>query len=103
VLWANTHVAALHAETRAANAADFGGDADAVPRRALTMGMAASLRARRILVLATGPAKAAAVAAMAAGPLTTALPASWLQVHGAVEVLLDPAAAAVLAPATPPR
>ena len=57
--------------------------------------MAAILRARRILVLATGTAKAAAVAAMTAGPLTTTLPASWLQVHGAVDVLLDPAAAAL--------
>ena len=35
---------------------------------------------------------------MTDGPLTTALPASWLQVHPAVEVLLDPAAAAALAP-----
>ncbi len=60
--------------------------------------MTAILRARRILVLATGTSKAAAVAAMAAGPLTTTLPASWLQVHGAVEVLLDPAAATALEP-----
>lgn len=99
VLWGDTHVATLHAETRAANAADFGGDFAAVPARALTMGMTAILRARRILVLATGPSKAAAVAAMAAGPLTTALPASWLQVHAAVDVLLDPAAATALVPA----
>ncbi|MGE0361213.1 MAG: glucosamine-6-phosphate deaminase [Vicinamibacterales bacterium] len=95
-LWGPTHVAILHPGTRAANAALFGGDADAVPERALTMGMTAILRARAVLVLATGAAKAAAVAAMIDGPLTTALPASWLQVHGAVEVLLDPAAAAML-------
>jgi glucosamine-6-phosphate deaminase len=98
VLWGPTHVATLHAETRAANAALFAGDAAAVPARALTMGMTAILRARRVLVLATGTSKAAAVAAMTGGPLTTALPASWLQVHAAVEVLLDPAAAAALAP-----
>lgn len=98
VLWGPTHVATLHAETRAANAALFAGDPAAVPARALTMGMTAILRARRVLVLATGASKAAAVAAMTGGPLTTALPASWLQVHPAVEVLLDPAAAAALAP-----
>ena len=99
VLWAATHLATLHEETRAANAEPFGGDVGAVPPRALTIGMTAILRARRILVLATGRSKAAAVAAMVAGPLTTAVPASWLQVHGAVEVLLDPAAATALAPA----
>jgi len=96
VLWGPTHVATLHPDTRAANAALFGGDPAAVPARALTMGMTAILRSRAVLVLATGPAKARAVAAMIEGPLTTAVPASWLQVHGAVEVLLDPAAAAAL-------
>ena len=100
VLWGPTHVATLHESTRAANAALFGGVIDAVPRRALTMGMRAILGARRVLVLATGATKAEAVAAMVQGPLTTACPASWLQVHGAVEVLVDPAAAARLAPAT---
>jgi glucosamine-6-phosphate deaminase len=99
VLWGPTHVAALHPETRAANATCFGGAVDAVPARALTMGMTAILQARRILVLATGRSKAAAVAAMHHGPLTTTLPASWLQVHAAVDVLLDPAAATALAPA----
>ncbi|MGD9905598.1 MAG: glucosamine-6-phosphate deaminase [Vicinamibacterales bacterium] len=96
-LWGPTHVAVLQPGTRAANAALFGGDVEAVPARALTMGMTAVLRARSIVVLATGAAKADAVAAMVEGPLTTQLPASWLQVHGAVEVLLDPAAAAALA------
>jgi glucosamine-6-phosphate deaminase len=99
VLWGPTHVATLHPQTRAANAVLFGGDAAAVPARALTMGMTAILRAQRILVLATGASKAAAVAAMTGGPLTTTLPASWLQVHRAVDVLLDPAAAAALTPA----
>ena len=81
LLWGPTHVAALLPETRAANAALFGGELARVPTHALTMGMRTILRARRILVLATGTAKAAAVAAMHHGPLTTMLPASWLQVH----------------------
>jgi glucosamine-6-phosphate deaminase len=95
-LVADTHVATLHETTRRANAGRFGGDLQRVPTSALTMGMGTILRARRILVLATGPAKAAAVQALRDGPLTTMVPASWLQVHGAVEVLLDAAAAAAL-------
>lgn len=101
VLWGATHVATLHPQTRAANAGLFGGDAGAVPARALTMGMTAILRARRVLVIATGTSKAAAVAAMSRGPLTTTLPASWLQVHTAVDVLLDPAAASALSAGLP--
>jgi glucosamine-6-phosphate deaminase len=98
-LWGPTHVETLLPDTRAANAADFGGDVTRVPACALTMGMSAILRARRIVVLATGTAKAEVVAAMRDGALTTALPASWLQLHEAVEVLLDPAAAGALEPA----
>ena len=58
--------------------------------------MAAILQARRVLVIATGAAKAHAVAAMVRGPLTTMAPASWLQVHPAVEVILDREAASAL-------
>lgn len=96
LLRAPTHIATLHASTRLANAALFGGDVAAVPVRALTIGMAAILQARRVLVIATGAAKAHAVAAMVRGPLTTMAPASWLQVHPAVKVILDRAAASAL-------
>jgi glucosamine-6-phosphate deaminase len=103
VLWGATHVATLHPETRKDNAVLFGGAVDAVPARALTIGMTAILQARRILLLATGASKAPAVAAMMTGPLTTTLPASWLQVHANVEVLLDPEAATALATPTASR
>ncbi len=95
-LRAGTHAVALHASTRAANADRFGGDPARVPARALTMGMGHVLRARRILMVATGPAKAEAVAALTRGPLTTMCPASWLQVHPGVTLLVDRAAAAHL-------
>ncbi len=95
-LRADTHVVALHASTRAANAERFGGDPARVPARALTMGMGQVLRARRILLVATGHAKADAVAALARGPLSTMCPASWLQVHPDVTLLVDGAAAAHL-------
>jgi glucosamine-6-phosphate deaminase len=88
-----THVATLTAETRAANAYLFDGDASRVPPRALTMGMETILGAREIALVATGAAKAGAVRAMRAGSVTPAVPASFLQRHPAVTVMLDRAAA----------
>ena len=76
----------------------LGGDADAVPARALSMGMGTILQARQIVLVATGAAKASAVRAMVEGPVTTSLPASFLQLHAAVSVVLDEAAAAALRP-----
>jgi glucosamine-6-phosphate deaminase len=92
-LQARTHRARLTPETRRANAAGFGGRMAAVPREALTMGMATLLEARSIVLLATGRDKAGAVRSMLNGDVTTALPASFLQLHGRVEVILDRAAA----------
>jgi len=67
-----------------------------VPREALSIGMATILRADTIMLIATGERKAKAVAAMSRGPLTTQLPASFLQVHRRVEVYLDRGAAEAL-------
>jgi glucosamine-6-phosphate deaminase len=63
------------------------------PERAITMGIATILRAQHIVLLAVGEAKAEAVARMVAGEVTEEMPASVLQGHAQVEVLLDPAAA----------
>ena len=99
-LIARTHVATLMPGTRAANADPFGGDVAAVPRLALSMGMATILQARRIVLVATGSSKAAAVRAMVEGALTTQLPASFLQLHPDVSVVLDERAASQLSPAS---
>lgn len=88
-LAARTHVVRLHAETRRANALLYGGNADQVPRYGLSMGMATILHARSIVLMATGAEKAGCVAAMINGPLTTRMPASFLQLHPDVRVLLD--------------
>jgi glucosamine-6-phosphate deaminase len=88
-----THVVVLRPETRRANATLFGGDPGQVPREALSMGVGTILRARRIVLLATGSEKASAVEKMLRGPMTTRVPASLLQVHGDVELFLDRAAA----------
>ncbi len=95
MLEARTHRVRLMPETRAANAALFNGDERAVPAEALSMGMATILQARAIVLLATGAAKARCVAAALRGPITTALPASFLQLHPHVDVMLDAAAAEV--------
>jgi len=95
-LVARTHRAVLAESTRADNAELFGGDPHAVPREALTLGIGTILEARTILLAGMGAAKAAAVAAMVSGAITPRLPASFLQLHGRVEVYLDRAAASRL-------
>jgi glucosamine-6-phosphate deaminase len=62
----------------------------------LTQGLGTILEARHLLLVATGAAKAAAVAAAVEGPLTASCPASVLQLHPHATVLLDPPAAARL-------
>jgi len=94
-LVAMTHCVTLTPASRRANAALFG-RLSAVPRQALSMGMATILHARRIVLLATGGSKAGCVARMVHGPLTPHLPASFLQLHSNVEVWLDRQAASRL-------
>lgn len=91
-LCAMTHVAHLEEESRHANAQRFGDDWTAVPERALSMGMATILGAREIVLMATGAEKAEAVRDMVEGLITTHVPASLLQVHPRVTVMLDRAA-----------
>jgi glucosamine-6-phosphate deaminase len=92
-LTARTHVATLREETRQANVGWFEDDLSRVPHQALSMGMATLLQARSVFLLATGEAKAMAVAQAADGPVTTQLPASFLQLHRDVHVFVDKAAA----------
>jgi glucosamine-6-phosphate deaminase len=97
-LHARTHRVRLRPETRRSNAALFGGNPNAVPAEALSMGMATILQARSIVLLVTGRTKAGCVERMLRGPITPELPASFLQLHHDVEVVLDQAAAANLSP-----
>ena len=92
-LCAHTHVAELQEASREANAQWFGGDWTKVPERALSMGMATILNARQIVLMATGAEKADAVYGMIEGLITTRLPASILQVHPRVTVMVDRQAA----------
>ena len=90
-----THIATLTESTRAANTEGFG-DISAVPTRSLTSGLATIAEARTILLVATGDGKADAVAAAFDGPVDQGSPASLLQRHPDVRVVLDPAAASSL-------
>ena len=92
-LRARTHRANLAAATRQANRGLFGSRAADVPRAAISIGIGTILAARRIVLMATGAAKADPVERMVNGPVTPRLPASFLQLHAGVEVWLDRTAA----------
>lgn len=92
-LQARTHRVALLPETKRNNAALFGGDPAGVPAEALSMGMATILHAKKIVLLATGRSKATCLERVLNGPVTPQLPASFLQLHRDVDILIDEAAA----------
>jgi glucosamine-6-phosphate deaminase len=66
------------------------------PYRAITMGIGTIMEARHCLLLATGEAKAAAVSAMLSQPPSPACPASALQAHPDLMIVLDRQAASRL-------
>jgi glucosamine-6-phosphate deaminase len=91
-----TRVVALDESTRSDNARYFEGDIDAVPSHAMTQGIATILDARRLVLVAHGASKARAIAAAVLGPVTSALPASFLQTHSDATIVLDVDAASQL-------
>jgi glucosamine-6-phosphate deaminase len=95
-LMSRTREKALTPKTRRQNAGMFGGDADRVPKRALTMGVGTILEAREIILLATGAAKAAILAKAVEGPITAMISASAIQLHPRCKVVIDAAAASGL-------
>lgn len=94
-LASRTRLKVLSRETLADNSKFFALGEES-PRCAITMGIGTILEARKILLLATGAAKAAAVAKSIEGPITCAVSASALQLHPDVTFLLDEPAAAQL-------
>lgn len=94
-LVSRTRMKTLHPQTVKDNARFFGSPQD-VPIHVLTQGLGTINEAQHLVLLATGEAKAEAVAALAEGPLTAACPASVLQWHPHVTVICDDAAAVQL-------
>lgn len=91
-----TRIKTLTEQTRQDNARFFA-SIDEVPRHVLTQGLGTILRARHLLLLATDAGKADALAAAVEGPLSASCPASVLQMHPHVSVLVGAPAAAGLA------
>lgn len=86
-----THLVDLTESTIEANARFFA-SADDVPKQALTMGVGTIMKARKILIVASGADKADAVWKAFAGPITPEVPASILQLHPDVTLMADEAA-----------
>ena len=78
----------LAASTIAANARFFENES-MVPRQAYTMGMLGIMQAKRVVLIATGPAKAQAIYDSFCGPVTPQVPASILQLHPDVILVAD--------------
>ena len=91
-----TRIKTLTRQTRIDNARFFDGDVEAVPTHCLTQGLGTIMEARHIVLLATGTAKAEAVHQLVEGPVSALWPATILQHHRHVTVLLDDAAASRL-------
>ena len=68
---------------------------DEVPTQAYTMGIGTIMRAAKILVVANGEGKAQIVRDAFFGPVTPQVPASILQFHPDVTVIVDEAAASL--------
>jgi glucosamine-6-phosphate deaminase len=71
-------------------------DENPMPHYALTMGIEQIMRAKKIVLIATGPKKAEAIKNMVEGEVTAQVPASILQKHNDVVIFLDEAAASLL-------
>lgn len=90
-----THVVELTESTIEANKRNFEKVED-VPTRAVSMGIGSIVQSKKILLMAYGVEKADAIKGMIEDPITEELPASVLQNHDNVIVIVDEAAASKL-------
>ncbi|NLC54393.1 MAG: glucosamine-6-phosphate deaminase [Erysipelothrix sp.] len=91
-----TAVVDLTPETITANARYFEGNQDLVPTEAISMGIGSIMRAKKILLIASGANKAKVIKGLVEGAITESLPASVLQNHPDVTLVIDEAAASLL-------
>ncbi|MDZ7343431.1 MAG: glucosamine-6-phosphate deaminase [candidate division KSB1 bacterium] len=94
-LGSRTRIKTLLGTTREANARFFK-NPEEVPKYAITMGVGTIMDAKALLLLASGQAKADAIAATCEGPITAMCPASIVQLHRYAFVIVDKAAASKL-------
>lgn len=91
-----TRVVNLTQNTIQANSRFFGGDTNAVPTQALSVGIGTVLAAKELLFLASGDKKAEAVAQLTQPGTTTQWPVTALKTHANATLLVDEAAASLL-------
>ena len=70
--------------------------AEAVPYRAITMGIASIMKARTIYLVVWGEHKASILQKAVEGPITLSVPSTFLQEHSNVKVVIDKSAASEL-------
>jgi len=93
-LVSGTHLTDLTEDTIKANSRFFDSP-DQVPKKAITMGMGAIMKAKKILLLANGKSKAPIMAKLLSNDyITTEIPASLLKLHPDVTIIMDEEAAA---------
>ncbi len=83
-----THIVDLTEDTLDANARFFKSPED-VPKKSITMGMKSIMNAKKILLIASGEGKAEAIYKSLKGPITPKVPASILQLHKDLIVIVD--------------
>lgn len=92
---AETHQVDLTNDTIMANSRFFENQED-VPKMAITMGMKSIMGAKKIILMASGSSKARAIKMSLEGPITPDVPASILQLHQNLIVIIDEEAGALL-------
>jgi len=90
-----THVTELTKNTIEANSRFFT-SIEEVPTEAVTMGLGGIMRAKTILLLASGSQKAEIISKLVNGKINTKIPASLLQIHSNVIVVVDEEAGALI-------
>lgn len=92
---ARTHLVDLDEVTIKANARFFE-DVSLVPKQAISMGIKTIMKSRKVMLLASGRDKAEIIKEMIHGPITPSVPASILQLHQDLILVLDEEAASLL-------
>lgn len=92
---AMTHLVHLDEDTIEANSRFFK-SIDEVPKKAISMGIKTIMHAKKVVLLASGENKAQTIYDMIYGPITPELPASILQLHNDVTIIVDEAAGSLL-------
>lgn len=91
----NTHVTDLTEDTIKVNSRFFE-HIDEVPTQAITMGLGSIMKSKKIILLASGEKKAEIISKLVEEKISTRIPASMLQVHPNVLVIVDEEAASLL-------